>query len=133
MAIDYASSLATATRLISENGRPITLVKQSETAADPARPWGPKETTGGDSVATIGVFLDLNRFDLTDVTTGAGLGSTNVEARQQRILVPAAAALPEEMGPEWQVQDGSLVWEVQVSRPLKPGGTLILYELVVSL
>lgn len=134
MAIDYANALATATRLIKENGRALTLVKRTSQLADPAKPWGPTDPAGtGESIATIGVFLDLNVNPYTAITAGASLGASPVSTRQQRILVPAEAALPEEMGEDWQVQDGDLLWEVNNSNPLKPGGVLIFYSLEVSL
>lgn len=135
MAIDYAKALATATRLISENGRDITVSRSSDTLADPSRPWGPKESTGGPSVSTIGVFLDLEREDFGAVTAGLGLVGSNVQAKSQRVLVPADPALPEEVGPDWLVTDvaNGQTYEVFNSKPLKPGPTLIFYTLEVSL
>ncbi len=136
MAIDYAKALATATRLISENGRAITVGRRSEAPADPARPWGPRTTSAGTvSVSTIGVFLDLDRDDLTTVTAGLGLGGSNVQAKGQRVLVPAAPALPSEVGPDWFVEDVSTgeLHEITASHPLKPGGTLVMYSLELAL
>ena len=58
MAIDYVAAAATATRVISENGRLITLQKPSVTPADPAKPWGARTTTAAETVPNVrGVFL----------------------------------------------------------------------------
>ena len=39
MGVDYAAVLATAQRLLTENGRSVTLVNFDSTPADPNRPW----------------------------------------------------------------------------------------------
>jgi hypothetical protein len=135
MAINYVRALATATRLISENGRAITVERSSATLDDVNRPWGPKEATGGESISTTGLFLDLERSNFQAVTASLGLAGSNVQAKRQRILVPAAAALPEEVGPNWQVTDAAngQTYEIFLSKPFKPGGILIFYIVEVSL
>lgn len=135
MPIDFTAAQALATRLISENGRAITLTRESRTPADPARPWGPAAAgqTDTESIATVGVFLDLDKDALASITAAASLGQSTVNARQQQVLIPAAAALPEEVGPDWRVQDGTDVWEVVRAMPLKPASVVVFYKLEVTL
>jgi hypothetical protein len=131
MALDYTRLAAVATRLISENGRAITLRRASRDPDDPTKPWGTADTTpavagsadGVQAITTTGVFLDPERTDRP-----LGL----VEWKKARVLVPPDTNIPEEMGPDWVVDDGSRRFEIEESRPVKPGGTLMYYELMVS-
>lgn len=132
MALDYINLASVATRLISENGRAITLRRGSRTPADPAKPWGPADTTeaaagsaeGVQAITTLGVFLDLERTDRP---------LTLAEQKQSRVLVPPDTDIPEEMGPDWVVDDGDRRLEVVTSKPVQPGGTLVYYELLVTI
>lgn len=123
MAIDYAKLAATAVRLISENGRALSLRKPPQAPADVAKPWGARAVAGAVVVATTGAFFDLEREELVE---------TALERRQQRVLIPPEPPLPEELGPRWQVDDGSIRYDVLVSRPVKPGPVVLYYELVVA-
>ena len=137
MAFDYSGLLTVADTLISDFGRAITLRRASRTAADPTKPWSTRSTVATDiqAIATIGVFLNLER-DALAVESGSGIGpagNSNVEEKTVRVLVPAVATLPEEMGRDWQVDDGTRRYEVVSSSPVQPGGTLLYYDLEVRL
>lgn len=135
MPFDYSGLRTTADTLITDFGRSVVLRRRSEEAADPARPWGAPSSTASDiqAIETIGVFLDTVREAFDAVTTGAGLGVTNVEEKTTRCLVIAENSLPEEMGRDWQVDDGTRRYEVLSSRPVRPGGTLLYYDLELKL
>ena len=128
MAIDYSELLADATTAIAEAGRAVTFSRESTTEADPAKPWGAAPTdTDTQSVDTIAVIID---FEKTDEGAGAFLNGTK---RQARAIVQAAPGLPEEVGPEWTLTVGSLEYEILDSGPLNPGGTLLIYDMVIAI
>ena len=128
MPIDYVKLAGVATRLIGENGREVLLKRQSQTLADPARPWGPSATTGGSSVPVTAVFLDPERRQTTsgDIQPSAQLE----EFKRVRVLIAASeAGLPAEVGPDWYIEDGARRLEIVISRPVKPGGLLLYYDI----
>lgn len=135
MAFDYSGLLGVADRLITDFGRPITLRRNSRMPANPSKPWGDVEDPGVDtqSIDATGVFLDSKRQAFDGATAGIGLGLSNVEMKTTRVLVQALSTLPEEMGRDWKVDDGSRTFEVLSSMPVKPGGTLMYYDLEVKL
>jgi len=132
---DYSTLLETAQSLISQFGRTVTLVRQSDVPADPLRPWGAPATTGTDTVSAevLAVFLGTDRGAFPDVSAGrGGSGQTNVEQKTSRVLVAADASLfALEIGPEWRIDDGARLWDIVTSEPVQPGGTLIYYDLEV--
>jgi len=130
VAIDYAKFLALGKRLIDENGRSVTLQRPSQTLDDVARPWGPALADDEESVPVIAVFLDPDRRQTTsgDIQPTAQLE----EFKRYKVLVSADnAGLPTELGTEWYILDGSRRLEIVISKAVKPGGTLIYYELEV--
>lgn len=70
--VDYAKLAKTAERLVNVNGRVITLVRKSETAADPLKPW--KGPQAGETLLTMkGVFVPPNtvrQFGITSLGQG---------------------------------------------------------------
>ena len=135
MAFDYSGLLAVADTLIVDFGRPMTLRRNSRTPADAGKPWAVVSDSATDiqSIAATGVFLSPKRSAFDAVTAGVGVGLSNVEQKTARVLVQALATLPEEMGREWKVDDGSRTFEVLSSKPIKPGDTLLYYDLEVKL
>ena len=136
MALDYTALKAVAKRLIDENGRAVTLRRESRTPADPTKPWSASDTTAAaagsaDGVQAlsgiVGVFLDVERDDT------AQLPGSLAEEKRGRVLFPAEVALPEEVGPDWVIDDGTRRFEVINAKPVKPGGTLVYYEVEVQL
>jgi hypothetical protein len=70
--VDYTKLAATASRLITSNGRSITFVRKSETPADVNKPWkGP--VVGETTFVTDGVFVPPNtvrQFGITSLGQG---------------------------------------------------------------
>jgi len=131
---DYSGLKSTADRLIARFGRAATLRRASQSTADPANdPLGPPNSSGTDiqTIPVTAVFLDLERDAFTTTGAGIGRGSTPVEEKNVRVLVEAATELPEEMGTEWTLIDGTRLWKVRLARPVAPGDTLLYYELEV--
>jgi len=135
LAFDYSGLLAVADTLITDFGRPITLRRNSRTAADPAKPWAEPASADIDTqaISAVGVFLNSKRKAFDAVTAGVGVGLSNVEQKTTRVIVQALSTLPEEMGRDWKVDDGSRTFEVLSSKPVKPGDTLLYYDLEVKL
>jgi len=133
---DYSGLLATADRLIERFGRTVTLRRKSESPATASKPWGPASSVASDiqAIETTAVFLGPQFESFDSVTAGIGLGVTNVEEKTGRVLVKAlAATLPEELQIGWQIDDGTRVFEIISSRPIKPGGTLMYHDVRVKL
>ena len=135
MAFDYSGLLAVADTLITDFGRAITLRRNSRTPDDPAKPWAIVSGSAPDiqSIAATGVFLSPKRAAFDSITAGVGVGLSNVEQKTARVLVQALSTLPEEMGRDWKVDDGTRTFEVLSSKPIKPGATLMYYDLEVKL
>jgi hypothetical protein len=136
MALNYTALKAVAKRLIDENGRAVTLRRESRTPDESVKPWGPSDTTAAEAgsavgvhalTGIIGVFLDVERDDV------ALLPGRLTEEKRGRVLFPAEAALPEEVGPDWVIDDGTRRFEVVNSKPVKPGGVLVYYDVEVQL
>lgn len=138
-AFDYSELLATATELIEQFGRSITLTRPSRTPA-PAKTWltqqGAASAAAAQSITTTGVFLDYetaNKGQLMAESRSGGAQQT-VETKLAVFLVPAEPTLPEEVGPDWKVLEASgREWEITSVEPLQPGPTLLFYTIMVSL
>ncbi len=134
MAVDYQKAAQLALRLISENGRAVTLVKLGQTAADPAKPWRGNpdaRNTPEASAATTGVFVPAS---------GGGLGFISEDSelvkRSEQILLVAAESVS-----SYKIEDFNEVidpedaidtrWRVTQVEMLKPAGIRLLYAIGV--
>lgn len=129
MPIDYGKLVDVAARLIGENGRTVTLVRRSSSPADPARPWGPAAAATA-TVSVTAVFLEPEERQTTsgDIQPTAQLD----EFRRVKVLVAAEGA-PTDLGPEWYILDGTQRLEIVIAKPIRPGGTLIYYDVEARL
>lgn len=135
-AFDYDALKAKVDPLLERFGRSLCLTRAARaTTAEPiaGKPW--LSTSKGDATTAevaaaqtisdlTGVFLSLVRRDRDGQT---------VEAKTQGVLLLAADELPEEVGPDWQLVDGTRTWEIVSSAPLEPGPVLLLYRLELAL
>lgn len=129
----YDSLKVVADSLIQEFGKAVTLRREASTFADSDAPWEGPATSGGDTqaITATAVFFDLSNDPFTTTGAGIGRGSTPVEEHRGRVLVEAVSALPEEIGTDWVIDDGTRRYEITTARPVNPGGTLIYYEMLV--
>lgn len=128
MPVDYAKLLGVAEKLIGENGRAVTLRRSPQAPADPAKPWGARAAGTGDAIPVTAVFLEPERRQTTsgDIQPTAQLD----EFSRMRVLIHAAeAGLPTELTPEWYIDDGGRRLEITIVKPVKPGGTLLYYDI----
>ena len=130
-AFDYPSLATKAQNLITEFGRPATLTRAARVTAaapDVTKPWLPVQGDAADaaaqSILVSMVFLSLVREDRDGQV---------VEAKTQSVLIGSGIILPEEIGTDWKVTDGTRSWEVMNSLPLQPGPTLMIYRLELGL
>jgi hypothetical protein len=133
-AFDYLPLQGTAQELIDRFGRDATLTRDERptTANPPAgKPW--VSTLKGDSdldaapaqsIEVSAVFLSLDRRNRDGQV---------VEAKTQTVLIGGQEALPEQLGPDWRLVDGTRSWEVLSSKPLTPGPLPMLTKLELAL
>lgn len=142
MALDYTALAAVATELITDNGRPFTLMRGSQTPATSARPWGVRETdavaTDDVSIVANGVFLDQERAD--SATGGFSIARTAnpISDRGARLLIEPLPALAtagfDRTETDWYVIDGTdLRYEVASVDVIKPAGTIVYYDVQLRL
>lgn len=144
MAFDYSDLAATATTLIADFGRDVTLRLQPQQPADSAKPWDDAQAP---AVATDDVTLDGVKAAFLDPAEEDRQGQT-VEVVRARVLVAATSLIEEvpgagcpddttqvthDLDQRWQVVDGARAYEILRAVPVKPGGTLLYYDLLVEL
>jgi len=125
--MDMAKAVALAQRLITANGRKISVVKLSGVAADPTKPWrGAGVPTALKTVKTSGVFLShASNIDLGKFITDLGDLMKRVE---QAVLIPGGV----DLSAFDQIIDGAIIWKIDWTRELKPGTTTALYAMGVK-
>jgi hypothetical protein len=129
MAINIANMRATAQRLISENGRAMTLVRLDQgNPTDPTKPW--RESTGASEVifSIIGVFTEFEKEDFD---------GTLVRRGDKRVLAAAsavevAAGFSDNAVEDYDmVLDGTVRWKIVDVRVIQPGVDKVLYDIHV--
>ena len=123
----------TAVKLISKNGRPVTIRRKTITAGDPTKPWG----SAGDSTTvtdfpTTGVFFDDSASDLeTRVSTVGRLALTAVETNTSTVYIAAEGlAIAPTIADE--LIDGGRTLEIKQVGTLQPGNEVFIYLLKVE-
>lgn len=130
MAINYAKAQATALRLLTENGRPVTLVKFSTMPSDLNKPW--KGSTGQpvSTLTVTAVFTDpVSEKDLG----AAEIVMETVKSGKKIAFIAAAENLDSEGEPidltEYhQMIDGGLTYMMAEIHILSPGPIPLMYE-----
>lgn len=120
-----------AVRLITANGRPITIVR-STVNQNTTQPW--RVDAGGPEplkTPTVGAFFSGESVDLLIATLqaiGAPEGArTSVGARETICLIPAKG-LNFEIRPKHTIEDGADTWEIKDVQVIRPGPTAIMFS-----
>lgn len=113
MAFNYASSQATAERLIESFGQSAS-IRRVALSGDS---WAPTQTNT-DHACTV-VVLDYSH---------AERAGTSVQSKDRKVLV-STDGLSIEPTPADKFILGAVVYEIVTVKPLNPGGTVVLYEL----
>lgn len=118
MGVNYKALAKTAQKLIRDNGRDFSLLRQS--AANPAKPW---EGSAAPTVEVVqGVFLDQERSMVTGQV---------VESGRQLVLMPAEGVTSDPQIDD-SIDDGGVKYKIQEVLPLRPADTTVFYELQVA-
>lgn len=116
MAIDYSALLASATSLISENGRTVTLERTVRTNTT-GKPWEPAtETVQQQSVSAVWAGYNGDEIDGTLILAG-----------DAKVLISPSGLswLPET---DCRIVDGSDTWRIVNVETVKPGATSVLLK-----
>jgi len=116
--VDYASLAITAQRLIDANGRDISLVKQDQTSADPAKPW---RANAGNPTTLGPLKAVIVPYDAADVD------GQLVRRGDKVAYVAAADTDPSEVETFDVLVDGGSNWKIQDVQTLDPGNTRVVY------
>lgn len=124
MAIDYARMVKTIERLIKANGRLVDFVRQSEIAADPAKPWkGPTTTEVTSEKPIVAVPPNtVRQFGLTALGEGTEFIDLITMSEQVLIVFPGIDDLRQYS----TVRDTGVNWGIIGIQVLRPGTTQLL-------
>lgn len=130
MAFDYAKFRLLAERLIEENGRTITLVRQDQgNPADAAKPW--RASTNANEITTdvIGVFTDFEKEDFE---------GTLIRRGDKRVLIAAksvedatSGSLNVKVEDFDAILDDGVRWKILTADLIEPGSSRIMYDVQV--
>jgi hypothetical protein len=116
--VDFAPLLATAQRLISENGRSVTFIRHDETLADPLQPWlGPADprATPDASLALDAVFVEPS----SAVKLGIASETDDLILNSEQIMIVAPTAT--DLKQFQEVIDETIYWKITEMTTLRPG------------
>ena len=124
---DYSGLQATATRLITKFGRQVTLLRESQVAADPSKPWnGPGDAVDPAELPIYAAFVPPNtvrQFGLTAL----GLGTDMERLLQMSEQIAISATADNDVRDYQDLRDtDNTVWGIIGIQQLKPGTTGIL-------
>ena len=122
MAIDYAKLARTAQRLITGNGRDITITKKDRDVKNELEPWRPVRPTD----TTIGPFKAvIIPFEEKDIEDGL------VRRGDRRCFLAALDTTTNLIEEFDEIVDATEVWKIAAINVLNPGATRILYDLTL--
>lgn len=123
--VDYARLSATATRLITKNGRQLTLVRYNENAADSDEPWNGPPPGGTTELNLYGAFVPPNsvrQFGLQGLGQGTEFVDLLTHSEQIVIVNPEDNDVREYSA----ILDEGVSWGILGTQVLRPGPTTVL-------
>lgn len=132
MSFDYSALAQTVVDLINEFGRPVTILRYDQAAADPTKPWaGPADprATPNFQLNTVGVYVSVGGaekygFMITDQDL--------IPRVKEVLLIPPQIGGTEDLSTMNEVVDGGVRYNVVTADKLRPGDTTMLYYLAVG-
>ena len=130
MAFNYTAFRELAERLIEENGRTITLVRQDQdNPTDPAKPWRSSTPEDEVTVDVLGVFTEYDK----EVVDG------EIIKRGDKLVWVAAKSVEDELTGTQNVKiedydairDGTVRWKIVEANLIEPGDQRIVYAVQV--
>jgi len=116
--VDYVKLAATAERLITKNGRAVTLTKLDRVAADPTKPWLGGGTATDTVTATAVVFPIA--FEDTD--------GNNIRRGDAEAFISHTENPTKNLDDYDKLTTNERVWEIVNLNLLNPGGTRLMYH-----
>lgn len=121
-----ADFAALADRLISKNGRAISVRQTAQAPVDVDKPWGEQTDTDTDT-PTMGVFIDTHATDfLARVSAVSRLVLSPVEVQGTVVLIPGTVAVAPTT--KDKIVDGDRVWGISKVTAVQPGTDVALYQ-----
>ena len=128
MAKDYTGAQSKATTLIQKFGRTVDLLKESRVSADPDAPWEGTTTSETRVEDVYAVYVPL--FGESAVMeTIASLGGT-VNKSMNSFLIGVVNG--HDVRTFQKVVEDSKVWRILKVNMIKPGDTVLLYQVEVE-
>ena len=127
--VDFTKLATTAQRLVSENGRTVTIVQLSKDLDDPTKDWRGKHDPRAnpeDSISATAVFVDPASFSSLGFKTDA---REEVKRSEQIALVALGSGTVKDLTTFDEVQDGDINWSIIFSEKLQPGSQVLLFTL----
>lgn len=121
--VDLVPLVATAQRLITENGRSVTFIRQDQTLSDAAQPWlGPADPrTAPDATLVVdAVFVEPS----SAVKLGLATEQSDLVMNSDQILIVSAGST--NLLQFQEVLDEAIYWKITTIETLKPGATTVL-------
>lgn len=124
MAIDYAALASDVQQLIEDNGRSVTLVRQSESAQLSGKPWRGGSASDDTTITATAILIEYEENEIDDQLVRRGdqrclLAATSTEVAGQDIT-------------KFDTLDDSAVtgtWHIINVNAVQPGDTLIVYDI----
>lgn len=118
---NYVKLAATAKRLIELNGRTVTLVRKTRTAADAAKPWRGPSGTGNTTVATPKAVI----YPAVEKNEDGALVSRGFE---KAMIAHDSLSPKQDLTDIDAIVDGGVTYKVIKAYRIGPGDTTIHYE-----
>lgn len=116
--VNFTSLAATATRLITENGRDMVLVKSSRDPIDPDKPWRGNDVGGETEIPTIVAMTRWKQEEINGTTIKAG--------DKKGWVFPISGQEIETFN---FVDDGAIRWGILAVKIIKPATIIVAYRL----
>jgi len=130
VALNYTSFRALADRLISENGRNLSIVRRDQAnPVDAAKPWRASTEAGTITTVVVGVFIEYEKEDFDGSLVRRG---------DKRVLIAAKDVEDETTGTlnvkvedYDHILDGDVRWKIIDAKLIEPGNLRIMYDVQV--
>jgi hypothetical protein len=127
--VAIANLIATAQRLITENGRSVTFVGYNSTLADASKPWQGAADPRATPDATLVVDAVFVEPDSSTFLGSLSIADDLLQRTDQILIVsPGAAA---DLTIYQEIIDGAERWKINEVRELKPGSSVALNFVLV--
>tara|TARA_R110000824_G_scaffold232498_1_gene420556 strand:- start:125 stop:514 length:390 start_codon:yes stop_codon:yes gene_type:complete len=128
MAKDYSALQTKAKDKIEHYGQTVDLLKESRTSASASAPWDGTETAETRVSGVYAVYVPLTG-DASVREAVAALGGT-VNKSMNSFLIPFVSG--HDVRTFQKVVEDSKVWRINKVDVIKPGGTVLLYQVEVE-